>query len=1653
MKADEGIFETIDPSEAENRQADLTLHISSKAVWVPERLGGAKKGAMAPPPEGEKMQWQPRSPADLYDVVRTNCSGRSRIFFVFHRCKGIAERGTFMWATPVTQQSKTKELTVRWEWTHLKSREEAVKGHGGDLHGGEEAVAALEQAMKARVDNYRAKEAAECAEREKKRMQRGERETKRMPWGAEANARRKEARVEAKKKATDDFLQKEAEDIAAAKEAFADEHEQMEEAEEAEEVEEAAEEEGADAMGRRAEGATSFDKDPDKALALYNELNGHGISWQAEKRPAFGADGAEWRAWEGAVVDDIERWVKIEDQTLEEIYDEARQQLSSESMLCACASCQQRSVELAFRKVPVRRMPRCFQLNFLERTNREALGTVELIDGVHARVEELPNEFTPTMCEVDLRELVTCYEFDGQWYHLDPDLVVMGRDPKRTGDDGGEGEDEPLATLCSACARAAERDDTEEEQVVAPQFSLAAGVDFGQLEKLGLPELSMVEKLLLSDVRPYGQVVKVAAPGNKNKEAWQHMKLKGHWIAFMHSGPQELAKHFTTLQERKDDLRRKLRIHLLGPEGSHDIMLKRLLASDEMTMRPTLVYNYFAIRNALREGLSSCSKWTGLDTEVQLPSVTELIEMLRDVTSTVAVRRSTDLSVEERADRPDDIANTRAIASDSKEGMADGFTEEGAEGSFTAHEENGTSGVARATAEHDEPAGGAGDFAVSHVGLMNTNSNSDLAMSSALHAACSVLKVERATNALNEFQGNGKHIMETFWYLFPLAKGLGSFEGTIKPSATKHLMQHKSNRFQRDAGFTLMLANQAQRHHALRGTNGAVKHSTWNEFVEVANDPKLLDNLQVAVEQPHSRVARMVMKTILPLIAISSRPVPWGAVERGSCISKLLAMIRRYGPASVFLTFAPNDVHDPLSIRLCVAHSTNEAFPAIPADFMEALRSKNEAFTCEVSGETFPMDEDALQRRAASNPASTSMFYQKVVKVVMEVLCGVPHSTPKSQPLGSRRKGMFGVGLADFLVTEETGRGAHHGHAALWAGATPSLCSGAAFGAETAKRLLQELERQFRTQVSLEVHVAATAQRTLYASRVHPCFVKAPSMFADASDEEEGGPVNDREFTAAFVRDADIVAAAVNNHSRDPHQPTCHKNKPDCGCRFGVPFAHPVSCSRCLYVTKVGMGDVPPFPPLADEEIACGANRFQAPMCDAKPHPVDVIASEQMRLVMGHAHSKEVHAHLEAQANPAGKPDQSQEVSLDEFGEANKDEGAKDPHDEADGDDHPRTQQGLRRLVPREECSNVVIETARPSLAWPTEEVAAQARGKAADKELKGSALLDAVKVMLAGAPASVHAEWERPEWVQVVERLRTATDSSLRALMIGWSKLKCANATITMYNQVLTAVLRCNTAPYLLGSRESSRAAMFYLVKYMTKDSVKLNATLSTLVDAKNHVDKWQSTADDAGGEFRNAIHFLQRATNSYMAEVHNSQAASLLLNYPASISSERFVYLASWDVVRFACEKRDVPPVPEVADVEIEGEEDEEDAETVEIGGETEWAHRSREEEYDGLDKPGASKTYTGANGEPVAVMMIEHYRLRGPELARFSPQEYFACVTIERKSADELKRRVEEAKGPEEYYIEALRVGRRPNTRVRCARPINDPPHERPRCACHE
>ena len=212
----------------------------------------------------------------------------------------------------------------------------------------------------------------------------------------------------------------------------------------------------------------------------------------------------------------------------------------------------------------------------------------------------------------------------------------------------------------------------------------------------------------------------------------------------------------------------------------------------------------------------------------------------------------------------------------------------------------------------------------------------------------------------------------------------------------------------------------------------------------------------------------------------------------------------------------------------------------------------------------------------------------------------------------------------------------------------------------------------------------------------------------------------------------------------------------------------------------------------------------------------------------------------------------------------------------------------------------------------------------------------------------------------------------------------------------------------------------------------MKLRESLSVLVDAKNHIDRWTSTAEDKDtNELRTAVHYLQRATNSYQAEVHDTQAASLLCGFHAALTSERFVYSAGWDYVRegFSARNEEYSPAARVvlcgaeAAGNNEDEDDDEDEDTVEIGKDSEWTRQRKEEEFGGMGVPGVARTYTNCDGEVVAVPMSIHYRYRGVQLARFNSMEYESCVSIVQRTAEQIAewREQEEAKSESEDEAE--------------------------------
>lgn len=127
------------------------------------------------------------------------------------------------------------------------------------------------------------------------------------------------------------------------------------------------------------------------------------------------------------------------------------------------------------------------------------------------------------------------------------------------------------------------------------------------------------------------------------------------------------------------------------------------------------------------------------------------------------------------------------------------------------------------------------------------------------------------------------------------------------------------------------------------------------------------------------------------------------------------------------------------------------------------------------------------------------------------------------------------------------------------------------------------------------------------------------------------------------------------------------------------------------------------------------------------------------------------------------------------------------------------------------------------------------------------------------------------------------------------------ADGRVVTFNKTLTAALGCNTALYQLGSAQQANATLFYLLKYVTKDSTALTLSLSALHEAKRHIVQYPSVAADSGQPTRTAQHLLNRLLNniSGKSEVSAEMASAALLGMPSTFESHDTNFCFIWPAI----------------------------------------------------------------------------------------------------------------------------------------------------------
>ena len=222
--------------------------------------------------------------------------------------------------------------------------------------------------------------------------------------------------------------------------------------------------------------------------------------------------------------------------------------------------------------------------------DHKVLKTLKDLGGVRLPIDEEGHSQ-----EFELWRAISHYESSklGQTFHLHQEYVQVGQD-------GAE-----AVMLCSAChgwhagvKRAHEkaaREGKPFEPPSPPPMSIANGVDFGSVQRLGLPEPSVPERILIAKARHFHNVIKIQSNHGSNKRSdFGKSALRASSIAFRHDAAMVTAMALA-YENVMNVLKANITVELLGPEREFEKLARKAKMQTLLQARAHVVFTWLAV--------------------------------------------------------------------------------------------------------------------------------------------------------------------------------------------------------------------------------------------------------------------------------------------------------------------------------------------------------------------------------------------------------------------------------------------------------------------------------------------------------------------------------------------------------------------------------------------------------------------------------------------------------------------------------------------------------------------------------------------------------------------------------------------------------------------------------------------------------------------------------------------------------------------------------------------------------------------------------------------------------------------------------------------------------------------------------------------------
>ena len=687
---------------------------------------------------------------------------------------------------------------------------------------------------------------------------------------------------------------------------------------------------------------------------------------------------------------------------------------STSACMLSCGTCGIRSIQRGndaqYKEVLLESIAELLKLNPIQSARYNRLKNMSSI--------QIPIDENFNTRKIALHKLMSVYESGNATYAIHPEFVFKND------------KEQDCTFLCGECYN---HFVTKGE--VNP-LSLAAGTDFGNASRIGLEKINVFERMLIAKWRLYHSLIKIRAKFQSSNLS-EGKRMTGHAIMFPHNAPETtsfalLLHMFHTLQldlqspEIKQFCEKTISVQFLSPESKIDQLMNNTLGKHIIEARPHVVQQWLLVL----QKVSNVGYMDDPDVGSMTKSLQQLIQMMNQYVLDNA-EKETDPTI---------------LAQDAE----------------------------TSASPHQSQCNDANSLSYSMVASPNDMVQTDekTKMQEKLRTLVSMAKAcnidvqkdyhwmsKRDTEPINQFMLDDPQqvLPNAFPDVFPLGITYPGKRISLTRTQTRHLLMQFDCQAASCRELLFYLFSEEEKHNNIIGMSLAVKSGKLKDFQHLHKSKEFQDKMKEAVKNPDGPSAKQVMKTILPLLNTSKPCSQYSPGQRTKSIAMQLACHKRFGPASTFVTLAPNLQDDPTALRATFASVDNVSFPATTDDqYIKALR-KNSSVVGK-GNIMLPVGYQDRAKRASDNPVAMANEYQHLIYAVLDILFGTPpdHSTIGKgsarnvrtgyyrQKGALRKKGIFGHILGYFGTHEAQHRGTLHFHVIVYGGISPDLLDAAA---------------------------------------------------------------------------------------------------------------------------------------------------------------------------------------------------------------------------------------------------------------------------------------------------------------------------------------------------------------------------------------------------------------------------------------------------------------------------------------------------------------------------------------------------------------------------------------------------------------------------------